>query len=66
MQIKDTDKVERVFDLKGSTVDRRTKLSSYLSTSKLKTLKDENFLELSERAEHDLVVMFESDRAFVR
>ena len=44
MQIKDAKLVERVFDLKGSTVDRMTKTKS--NSSNLKTLKDQNFMLL--------------------
>lgn len=35
------------------------------STSSLKTLKDENFIALNKKAREDLVIMFESDRAFI-
>ena len=56
--------VQRVFDLKGSTVDRKTKLTR--NTSSLKTLKDENFIALNRASKSgDLVIMFESDRAFI-
>lgn len=64
MQIKRPDLVQRVFDLKGSTVDRKARLTK--QTNNLKTLKDENFLYLNRRAKEDLVIMFESDRAFVK
>ena len=30
-----------------------------------KTLKDENFLDLNKKSKTDLVIMFESDRAFI-
>ena len=63
MQIKDAKLVERVFDLKGSTVDRMTKTKA--SSSNLKTLKDQNFILLQESTDKDLVTMFESDRAFI-
>ena len=35
------------------------------TTSSLKTLKDENFIALNKKAREDLVIMFESDRAFI-
>lgn len=63
MQIQRPDLVQRVFDLKGSTVDRKTKVTKH--TSRQKTLKDENFIAMNRSAGRDLVVMFESDRAFV-
>ena len=63
MQIERPDLVQRVFDLKGSTVDRKTKLTK--KTSSHKTLKDENFVALNRKAKADLVVMFESDRTFI-
>ena len=55
--------VQRVFDLKGSTVDRKTKLTKH--TNNHKTLKDENFIALNRASSADLVVMFESDRTFL-
>lgn len=45
MQLERPDLVERVFDLKGSTVDRKTKMTH--NTNRLKTLKDENFTILN-------------------
>ena len=45
MQISKPDHVQRVFDLKGSTVDRCVKLNT--ASSGLKTLKDENFIKLN-------------------
>ena len=63
MQIEDMSQVRRVFDLKGSTVDRRVKMTR--STSRQKTLKDENLLCLQSRTRNGLVEMFQSDRAFV-
>ena len=63
MQIRKPRLVERIFDLKGSSVDRMTKFTA--NTSNLKTLKDENFMDLQKKKNSDLVVMFESDRAFI-
>ena len=45
MQVFNPDNVERVFDLKGSTVDRKVKTKR--TQTGLKTLKDENFIELN-------------------
>jgi len=57
--------VRRVFDLKGSTVDRKVKMTR--TTSGLKTLKDENFIKLNKKAGPDgLLQMFESERAFIQ
>ena len=63
MQIQRPELVQRVFDIKGSTVDRKTKLTKH--TNNHKTLKDENFIALNRASEADLVIMLESDQAFV-
>jgi len=63
MQIRRPEQVQRVFDLKGSTMDRKVKMTK--QTNGLKTLKDENFTSLNKQASQDLVIMYESDRAFV-
>jgi len=64
MQIERPELVQRVFDLKGSTVDRHTRLNS--RTSGLKTLKDENFIKLSkESKQKGLVSVFSGEKAFL-
>ena len=45
-------------------MDRKVKVKK--GTSRSKTLKDENFIQLNSNAKEDLVVMFESDRAFIQ
>ena len=65
MQIARPEKVQRVFDLKGSTVDRKVRVAQ--DSTGLKTLKDENFIRLHQKAGKDgLLQMFESERAFVQ
>ena len=65
MQIECPTQVQRVFDLKGSTVDRKTKLNS--RTSGLKTLKDENFININmkETKRGGLVTLYDSEKAFI-
>ena len=46
MQVQSSDTVSRIYDLKGSSVDRKVKVRS--KSSKQITLKDENFVQLSQ------------------
>ena len=66
MQIEGPEKVKRVFDLKGSSVDRKTKFNK--RTSSLKTLKDENFVDLNlkETKSGGLVTLYDSEKAFLQ
>ena len=64
MQVSRPDHVSRVFDLKGSTVDRSVRFTK--STSGLKTLKDENFVQINNKSNSvNLIKIFESERAFI-
>ena len=64
MQVVKPENVYRVFDLKGSTVDRNVRVSRAQSSHK--TLKDENFIKMNKQAGPDgLLQMFESERAFI-
>jgi hypothetical protein len=47
LRIKNQDRVERIYDIKGSTVKREVKFSK--NTSRTKTLKDVNFMKLKKK-----------------
>ena len=60
LRIKRQDRVERIFDLKGSTVKREVKVSK--KTPRTKTLKDVDFLKLRKKEPINLI---EIDRTFI-
>jgi hypothetical protein len=60
LRIKRQDRVERIFDLKGSTVKREVKVSK--KTPRTKTLKDVDFLKLRMKEPINLI---EIDRTFI-
>ncbi len=47
LKVKSSDRIQRVFDLKGSWESRRVKIQS--NTSSTRTLKDVNLVELQQR-----------------
>ena len=61
LRIESTDKIERIFDLKGSTVKREVKLRK--KTKRTKTLKDINFVKLKKQKEG--VYLDENDEFFM-
>jgi hypothetical protein len=60
LKIKSHDRVDRIFDLKGSTVKREVKLSK--NTLRTKTLKDVDFLKLRKR---EPISLIDIDRTFL-
>ena len=53
LKIKNQDQIERIFDLKGSTVKREVKMKK--NTSRTKTLKDINFIKLKKKEPINLI-----------
>lgn len=53
LRIDNSERIERIFDLKGSSVKREVRLTA--NTSRTKTLKDINFLKLRKKEPLDLI-----------
>ena len=62
LRFKNADNIERIFDLKGSTVSRKVKIKK--ETKNTTTLKDTNFLEIQKEIE--LVNFMDADNAKLR
>jgi beta-N-acetylglucosaminidase len=60
LRIQNSDRIQRIYDIKGSTVKREIKMTE--NTSRTKTLKDINFLKLKKKEPLDLI---EIDQLFV-
>ena len=62
LRFKNADNIERIFDLKGSTVSRKVNIKK--DTKKTTTLKDTNFLEIQKKKE--LINFMDVDNAKLR